>query len=134
MIHDGSTVLANGVTVSAMMPSAGTGSNAFGADATSGAGVSNVGVAGSLALNTVDNSSAATVAGGAVVNAGTGAVLIEAQNLASNTVSSGASVAGSGSAAKVGGGRVGGAERGGGQHHGGSPGRGRCSAAAAAWG
>ncbi|MDR3416351.1 MAG: hypothetical protein P4L83_09205, partial [Nevskia sp.] len=100
-IPTNTTVSSQGLTVSAMMP--GTSSvNAFEADAKSGAGASNVGVAGSLALNTVDNSSSASLASGSTVDAGTGPVLIEASNIASNTVTSGASVTGSGTSAKVG--------------------------------
>ena len=105
VIDDGSSVTAKGVSVSALMPSTGSTSDAFGASATSGAGATNVGVAGSLAVNVVVNTVAAQMDGqttGTSVNAGGGDVQVEAANAATSTVSSGATVSGSGSNAKVG--------------------------------
>ncbi|MDR3673689.1 MAG: hypothetical protein P4L36_22790 [Holophaga sp.] len=105
LIDDGSTISAKGVTVSALMPTTGTTSNAFGASATSGAGASNVGVAGSLAANVVVNTTEARLDGttiGTSVAAGGGDVAVETSNTSTSTVSAGAKVTGSGSDAKVG--------------------------------
>ncbi|MEN6412388.1 MAG: hypothetical protein ABFC84_06420, partial [Veillonellales bacterium] len=52
----------------------------FSAQATSGAGGSKVGIAGSVAINTVVNSTTAEVASDATVDAGSGAVVIRAEN------------------------------------------------------
>lgn len=83
----------------------------FAAEAKSGAGASNVGVAGSLAANVVVNTTVASLEGdsasdgdtkGAVVNAGNGDILIEAANATTSSVKSDADVKGTDAAAKVG--------------------------------
>ena len=83
----------------------------YAAEAKSGAGAGNVGVAGSLAANIVVNTTVAALEGdsasdgdkkGAVVNAGNGDILIEAANATTSTVKSGADVTGTGGTAKVG--------------------------------
>lgn len=83
----------------------------YAAEAKSGAGAGNVGVAGSLAANIVVNTTVAALEGdstsdadtkGAVVNADGGDILIEAANATTNTVKSGADVKGTDDAAKVG--------------------------------
>lgn len=83
----------------------------YAAEAKSGAGAGNVGVAGSLAANIVVNTTVAALEGdstsdadtkGAVVNAHGGDILIEAANATTNTVKSGADVKGTDDAAKVG--------------------------------
>jgi hypothetical protein len=105
VIDDGSTISAQGVTVSALMPATGTTVNTFGASSTSGAGAQNVGVAGSLALNVVVNTTEAQMDGqtlGTSVDAGGGEVLVQSGNTSTSTVTSGATVTGSGSSAKVG--------------------------------
>lgn len=71
---------AQGVTVEAMMTDTGDRTSSFGAEAKSGAGSGDVGVAGSLGLNIVDHGSIARINGGAIVNAGGGDVRIEAEN------------------------------------------------------
>lgn len=78
------TVTANGLTVEARLPNGGE-INRFTTSATSGAAASNVGVAGSLALNTIDNTSTALIAPVAVVSAGTGNVVIDAENRSEST-------------------------------------------------
>ncbi len=55
----------------------------FGASATSGAGASDVGLAGSLAVNVINSDSSAVVAGGANVTINGGAVAVGAENLLS---------------------------------------------------
>ncbi|WP_417269807.1 leukotoxin LktA family filamentous adhesin [Celeribacter sp.] len=74
------TYSANGVTVSAMTaaPAATPHVSTFTTSAKSGAGGTNVGIAGALALNLIDSSSTATVDGAAIVDAGTGASTISA--------------------------------------------------------
>ncbi|HMX15829.1 MAG TPA: hypothetical protein PKD29_03190, partial [Rhodocyclaceae bacterium] len=106
-VADNSRVTAQGVTVSATTT---TGEkNDFGADAKSGAGAGNVGVAGSLALNVAVNTTVASIEGdkdssglGASVAAGGGDISIEAQNASTSTVKAGADVKGTDSSAKVG--------------------------------
>lgn len=62
-------------------------SDTYLASATSGAGGSKVGIAGSLGLNLIDSDSDARIAGGAVVNVtGAGAVTLSADNQGSATV------------------------------------------------
>jgi filamentous hemagglutinin family protein len=74
-------VRANGLSLSAGMTDvAGDTTHTVLAQAASGAGGSKVGIAGSLALNLVDTRSEALVRGGAIVNAGTGAVALAAEN------------------------------------------------------
>lgn len=70
---------AQGVIVEAMMTDTGDRTSSFGAEAKSGAGSGDVGVAGSLGLNIVDHGSIARIGGGAIVNAG-GDVQVEAEN------------------------------------------------------
>ncbi len=74
------TYSANGVTVSALKgdPAGPAHVDSFTTSAKSGAGGTNVGIAGALALNLIDATSAATVSGSAIVNAGTGASSIAA--------------------------------------------------------
>ena len=71
--------------------------NDYGAEAKSGAGAGNVGVAGALAANVVVNTTVASIEGdkdasgvGAQVTAGTGDVLIEAKSASASAVKSGA--------------------------------------------
>lgn len=76
---------AEGVTVEALMTDTGDTTHTAGAEAKSGGGSSKVGIAGSLALNIVDNSSIAAIASGAAVNAGGGNVTLAAANASENT-------------------------------------------------
>ncbi|MFZ2267304.1 MAG: leukotoxin LktA family filamentous adhesin [Azonexus sp.] len=106
-ISDNALINTRGVTVSAVN-SAGQKSD-YAAEATSGAGAGNVGVAGSLAANVVVNTTVALLEGdtdssgtGASVNAGSGDVLVEAANATNSTVKTGANVTGTDAAAKVG--------------------------------
>ena len=102
-IGDGAHVTAHGVTVSATTPTGST--STFEVDAKSGAGASNVGVAGSLAVNVLANTTVAKIGGTGsttTVDAGGGAVDIEAGSNTLSTVVSGAKVTGSGTSAKVG--------------------------------
>lgn len=73
--------------------------NDTGAVATSGAGASNVGVAGSVAVNVVNNKSIATFANGTVTG---GVVDIDASNKTNSVTKAGSSVVGSGSSVGVG--------------------------------
>ncbi|MGY6548458.1 MAG: leukotoxin LktA family filamentous adhesin, partial [Roseinatronobacter sp.] len=97
-------VNAGSVAISAMRPADG---NMFRTAATSGAGASNVGVAGSFGLNLVDVQSLARIgAASALVISGGGAVLLDAQNATETTaqalpVGSGASGAQVGIGASV---------------------------------
>ncbi len=120
VIGDNADVDTKGVTVQAVMavtPAKGAvpedKTSDFGADAKSGAGANNVGVAGALAVNTVVNTTVATIEGdkdgslaGANVNAttagGAGDVLVEAQSATKSTVASGADVKMEGDKATVG--------------------------------
>ncbi|KEO60051.1 hypothetical protein DT23_14725 [Thioclava indica] len=74
------TYTANGVTVSALKgdPADAAHVDTFSTTAKSGAGGTNVGIAGALALNLIDARSAATVSGSAIVDAGTGASVVSA--------------------------------------------------------
>ena len=106
LIGDGAKVTSQGLTLTSLMPTAAPAST-FGASATSGAGASNVGVAGSLALNVVINSHEAEVQGqtlGTTVNAGSGDVLVQAADVDTSTATGAAQVAAasSGSSSKVG--------------------------------
>jgi len=80
---------ANGVTVSALTaaPSGTPHVSIFNTTAKSGAGGSKVGIAGALALNLIDASSTATVSGSAIVDAGTGASIISADQRMSASAS-----------------------------------------------
>jgi filamentous hemagglutinin family protein len=120
VIGDNADVDSKGVEVQAVMavtPAKGAvpedKTSDFGADAKSGAGANNVGVAGALAVNTVVNTTVATIEGdkdssgaGANVNAttagGAGDVLVEAQSATKSTVASGADVKMEGDKATVG--------------------------------
>jgi hypothetical protein len=73
-----------GVNVRALQ-AAGAGTDEFVATATSGAGGSKVGIAGSVALNIVTLDTTARIAGGATVAAGAGASTIAAANVVSAT-------------------------------------------------
>jgi hypothetical protein len=73
-----SAVNAASASLSARRPAGG---NAFTTVATSGAGATNVGVAGSFALNLIDTQATARIAGSSVITiAGAGAVSLEAEN------------------------------------------------------
>ena len=107
LIGDNAQVQANGLTLQATVPAGE--SNTFATSSKSGAGAANVGVAGSLAINTLANTTTALIQGdsdssgtGANVNAGTGDILIEAGNASTSTVTAGAEVQGTGDSAKVG--------------------------------
>ena len=96
-VADNTTVNSDGLTVTALMPTSGAQTDVFGASATSGAAGTKVGVAGSLAVNAVANTTDAFLQGGtgstgAQVNAGGGAILIAAGNASTGTVSAGAQV------------------------------------------
>ena len=109
-IADNTHVTANGVTVSATERTEDDDKTSdYAATAKSGAGAANVGVAGSLAVNAVVDTTVASIAGdddnsgtGASVNAGTGDVSIKAQHASTSKLSSGADVKGSNDTAKVG--------------------------------
>ena len=96
-IADNASVSSNGLTVSAVMPTSG--KNSFVTSATSGAGASNVGVAGALATNVLVNTTVASIEGdtnssgtGASVNANGGDVVVESANASESKVTAGASV------------------------------------------
>ena len=74
------TYKANGVTVSALKgdPAGAAHVDTFSTTAKSGAGGTNVGIAGALALNLIDSRSEATVSGNAKLDAGTGASIVSA--------------------------------------------------------
>ena len=89
-IGQNATVSANGVTLEALMTPLGGGAdqtNTLDAEATSGAGGSKVGLAGSLALNIADTSSLALIKGDTTggVNANGGAVTLTADDRTSTT-------------------------------------------------
>ncbi|RZL64885.1 MAG: leukotoxin LktA family filamentous adhesin [Variovorax sp.] len=74
-------IQSNGLYLAAGMTDvAGDATHTVDTQASAGAGGSSVGVAGALALNLIDTSSQALLQGGALVNAGTGAVSIRAEN------------------------------------------------------
>ncbi|RUT07776.1 hypothetical protein DSM106972_020360 [Dulcicalothrix desertica PCC 7102] len=82
-LSTGAKVSADGVTLEAKMSDetlGGDGVSAFKAESTSGAGAQNVGVAGSFALNFVNNSNEAVIKSGANVNAGSGDITLIAAN------------------------------------------------------
>lgn len=96
-VADNASVSSSGLTVSAIMPTAG--KNSFVTTATSGAGASDVGVAGALGTNVLVNTTVATIEGnkdgigsGATVNANGGDILVEAANASESKVTAGASV------------------------------------------
>jgi len=97
-VADNASVSSGGLTVRAVMPTA-DGKNSFVTTATSGAGASNVGVAGALGTNVLVNATVATIEGnkdgigsGAAVNASGGDVAVEAANASESKVTVGASV------------------------------------------
>ena len=90
-VADNTSVSSNGLSVSAVMPTV-DGKNSFVTTATSGAGASNVGVAGALGANVLVNTTVATVEGGAAVNANGGDVLVESANASESKLTVGASV------------------------------------------
>ncbi|MEE4354548.1 MAG: leukotoxin LktA family filamentous adhesin, partial [Desulfatiglans sp.] len=97
-IADEANVSGGSVGIKALMD-ANDASNDFSAEAISGAGASNVGVAGALALNVVVNTSEAFVEGDedsndlvARVDTNNGAIILEAQNKSSSSVNAGADV------------------------------------------
>lgn len=75
-----------GVDLEAALP-AGDEINLFSTVATAGAGASDVGVAGALAVNVLDNASAARIIGSDRVNAGHGSVSIRAENRSESNAS-----------------------------------------------
>lgn len=77
---------AAGLEITALLDPAAEG-HRFGSSATSGAGATDVGVAGSLAVNVVSVDTAALLASGAEVDAGGGDVLLEAVNDSSSSAS-----------------------------------------------
>lgn len=79
-----SAVNAASASLSALRPAAG---NAFVTTATSGAGATNVGLAGSFALNLIDTQSVARVAGASVVTVAGGAVALSSDNATTSTAS-----------------------------------------------
>ncbi len=97
-VADNAGVSSAGLTVSAFMPMAGA-KNSFVTTATSGAGASNVGVAGALGTNVLVNTTVASIEGdkdssgsGAAVAANGGDVVVEAANTSESKVTVGASV------------------------------------------
>ncbi|HLX80288.1 MAG TPA: leukotoxin LktA family filamentous adhesin, partial [Burkholderiales bacterium] len=85
-IGTNATVSAHGVTIEALMTSAGGDTtNTLDAEAKSGAGGTKVGLAGSLALNIADTSSQALIKSGASVNANGGDVVLSADDRTSTT-------------------------------------------------
>ena len=107
LVGDDAVINTQGLTVSAVNLSGE--KSDYAAEAKSGAGAGNVGVAGSLAANVVVNTTVAALEGdtnssgsGASVNAGAGDILIEAGNATTAAVKSGADVVGTDAAAKVG--------------------------------
>jgi hypothetical protein len=81
------TINTKGVTVQAGMTGTGTPVNAISASATSGAGGTKVGVAGSVAINIVNDTSQALIETGASVAAGGGDVALTSLNNATDTAS-----------------------------------------------
>ena len=86
------TVSAGDVVVEALMSGGGT--STFAAEALSGAGATDVGVAGSLALNIVDTSNEALIKAGATVMLTSSDVVLSATNVTNNTAAAGATVQG----------------------------------------
>jgi len=107
-IADNAQVEAVGITLSAVSPDGE--SNTFSTSATSGAGGTNVGVAGALGVNVLVNTTIASLEGdadaggaGAMADAGGSDVRIEARNVSESTLDVGADVElGSGGSALVG--------------------------------
>src|SRR5262249_25531294 len=80
-IGTGDTISAEGLDISATNPN----EDAISATATSGAGAKNVGLAGSVAINVVTDTTAATIATGANVTANDEAVTLKAENTTTET-------------------------------------------------
>lgn len=106
-LGDNTNVRARGAEITALTQDGQ--DHAFSATAKSGAGASNVGVAGALGVNVVSNRAQALLAddadvsgNGAQLDAGGGDVRIEATNRSASNVTVGADVTGSGDSAKVG--------------------------------
>ena len=96
VIPSTATITSVGATISATMNS----QHEFGANASSGAGGGDVGIAGSVAINIVNLKTTALVAPGATIGAGSGDVTIEAESRSTMTTSAlpaGAGVTGAGS-------------------------------------
>ena len=104
LVGESARLTVNGLTVKANIPVGK--ENHFETTATSGAGASDVGVAGSLGVNTLVSTTTAVINGngatGADVDAGAGNILIEAGNASTSTVTAAADVKGTDAAAKVG--------------------------------
>jgi filamentous hemagglutinin family protein len=97
-VADNASISSNGLTVSAVMPTS-TAKNSLVTTAISGAGASNVGVAGALGTNVLVNTTRAILQGdkdnsgaGAAIDTGGGDVLVQAANVSESRVTSGASV------------------------------------------
>jgi len=107
-IGDQANVSGGSIGIKALMD-ANDASNDFSAEAISGAGASNVGVAGSLAMNIVTNKSEAFIEGDennndlfAYVDADGETIILEAVNTSNSTVNAAATVTGEGENAEVG--------------------------------
>ncbi len=101
-IGSNAQVTAGGVTIeSTMTDVGGDTTNTIEAEAKSGAGASNVGIAASLALNLADTSGKALIKSGAGVNAG-GAVLLTAEDVSKITASAAPTTDGGATGGKVG--------------------------------
>uniref|UniRef100_UPI0032217262 beta strand repeat-containing protein n=1 Tax=Microbacterium sp. TaxID=51671 RepID=UPI0032217262 len=97
------TVQANGFTASATMTAVGSDrSHDFSAIANAGAGSPDVGVAGAVALNIVTDRTEAWIPSSAVVDFGTGDVVVAAENLRTDTAKAKADAKGGGSSTGVG--------------------------------
>lgn len=101
-IGQNAQVTAHGVTVESTMTNVGGDTtNTIAAEAKSGAGASNVGIAASLALNLSDTSSKALIKSGAGVDAG-GAVTLTAEDDSKNTATAAPTTDGGATGGKVG--------------------------------
>ncbi|MFN7716763.1 MAG: beta strand repeat-containing protein, partial [Pseudanabaenaceae cyanobacterium] len=97
-IGNSATITANGISLSALNPTA----SQFNAQATSGASAQDVGIAGSFALNLINrNQSLATIKGG-TINAGGGDVILKADNKTQSSTVAGASQSAAGDTTKFG--------------------------------
>lgn len=101
-IGSNAQITAHGLTIeSAMTDVGGDTTNTIEAEAKSGAGASNVGIAASLALNLADTSSKALIKSGAGVDAG-GAVILSAEDISKITASAAPTTDGGATGGKVG--------------------------------
>ena len=80
VIENGATVNANGVTLMATMSNGDDGVHSLTADAVSGAGAEEIGLAGSLAVNIADTRSESVIESAALVDAGGGGVELISQS------------------------------------------------------